>query len=134
MAEPHAMFHFEKLQAWQKAMALADVIYEATRRFPQDERFGLTNQMRRAAVSIASNLAEGTSRHSGPDFAHFIEISAGSLFELVTQSHIANRQQLLPDEQLKGIIGASDELSRMLSGLRHAVASKPRHAEPTKHD
>jgi four helix bundle protein len=126
------MFHFEKLNAWQKAVALADMVYESTRRFPQDERFGLTSQMRRAAVSVASNLAEGTSRHSGADFAHFIEISAGSLFELVTQSHIASRQQLLGDEQLKGILGASDELSRMLSGLRHAVASKPRHAEPTK--
>lgn len=115
------MFHFEKLNAWQKAVALADIIYGATRRFPQDERFGLTSQMRRAAVSVAANLAEGASRHSKCDFAHFIEISAGSLFELLTQSHIAHRQSFMGAETLDLVVSSADELSRMLSGLRSSI-------------
>jgi hypothetical protein len=67
------MFTFEKLDVWQKAIDFADLVYNYTRNFPTDERFGLTNQMRRAAVSISSNIAEGTSRMSQTDFARFIE-------------------------------------------------------------
>jgi four helix bundle protein len=90
------MFHFEKLEVWQKAIEFADLVYSGTRSFPSDERFGLTNQMRRAAaVSISSNLAEGSSRHSKADFARFVEISTGSLFEVVSQAVIAKRQGFL---------------------------------------
>ena len=83
------MFNFEKLDVWQKSIALADLVYALTKAFPADERFGLTNQMRRAAVSISSNIAEGASRSSKPDFRRFIEIAAGSAFELVSQARIA---------------------------------------------
>ena len=69
------MFNFEKLEVWQKAIDFADLVYNYTRNYPTDERFGLTNQMRRAAVSISSNIAEGTSRMSQTDFARFIEIA-----------------------------------------------------------
>src|SRR5947207_289826 len=69
------MFNFEKLDVWQKAIDFADLVYNHTRDFPADERFGLTNQMRRAAVSISSNIAEGTSRMSQTDFARFTEIA-----------------------------------------------------------
>src|ERR1035437_10854283 len=68
------MFNFEKLEVWQEAINFADTVYTLTRTFPDGERFGLTNQMRRAAVSISSNLAEGSSRSSRPDFARFVEI------------------------------------------------------------
>ena len=71
------MFNFEKLETWQKAITFADEVYRITRAFPNDERFGLTNQMRRAAVSISSNIAEGTSRSSRTDYARFVEIAAG---------------------------------------------------------
>ena len=69
------MFNFEKLEVWQKAIDFAELVYTATQTFPADERFGLTNQMRRAAVSIASNIAEGSSRMSKTDFARFPSLS-----------------------------------------------------------
>ena len=82
------MFNFEKLDVWQKSIAFADFIYSETRKFPNEERFGLTNQMRRAAVSISSNIAEGSSRSSKSDFARFVEIATGSVFEIVSQAFI----------------------------------------------
>src|ERR1043166_6277322 len=81
------MFNFEKLDVWQEAINFADLVYELTGAFPSDERFGITNQMRRAAVSISSNIAEGSSRVSRTDFARFVEIATGSLFEVVSQSN-----------------------------------------------
>jgi four helix bundle protein len=74
------MFNFEKLDVWQEAIQFADLVYELTGDFPNDERFGLTNQMRRAAVSISSNLAEGSSRISRIDFSRFVEIATGISF------------------------------------------------------
>jgi four helix bundle protein len=115
------MFHFEKLEVWQKAIDFADLVYVDTRSFPSDERFGLTNQMRRAAVSISSNLAEGSSRHSKPDFARFVEISTGSLFEVVSQAFIAKRQAFLSEHQFADLYRAAEEQSRMQSGLRKAL-------------
>src|SRR6266498_5447496 len=92
------MFNFEKLDVWQKAIDFADLVYNHTRNFPADERFGLTNQMRRAAVSISSNIAEGTSRMSQIDFARFIEIATGSVFEVVSQAFIAKKQSFLTEK------------------------------------
>src|SRR6266705_4306435 len=89
------MFTFEKLDAWQHAIKFANLIYIKTGSFPTDERFGLTNQMRRAAVSISANLAEGSSRSSRADFARFVEISGGSLFEVVSQAFVAKREDFL---------------------------------------
>ena len=86
------MFKFEKLAVWQKAIGFSDLIYSKTKRFPDAERFGLTNQMRRAAVSISSNIAEGAARNSRNDYARFLEIATGSLFEVVSQSFIGQRQ------------------------------------------
>jgi four helix bundle protein len=94
------MFNFEKLETWQKAIAFADLVYEMTRNFPSDERFGLTNQMRRAAVSVSSNIAEGAARNSKNDYARFLEIAAGSLFEVVSQSFIGQRQGFLFEQTL----------------------------------
>src|SRR3954465_5003547 len=115
------MFNFEKLEVWHKATEFADLVYFLTRAFPGDERFGLTNQMRRAAVSISSNIAEGSSRSSKTDFARFIEISTGSLFEVVSQGFIAKRQGFLQDEQFQILYSAAEEQSRMQSGLRKAL-------------
>ena len=115
------MFGFEKLDVWQKAIDFADVVYSTTRGFPADERFGLTNQMRRAAVSISSNIAEGSSRNSRKDFARFIEIATGSLFEVVSQAHIGRNQGFLSAEEFQMIYAASEEQSRMLSGLRRSL-------------
>lgn len=112
------MFNFEKLDVWQKAIAFADDIYRATKSFPSDERFGLTNQMRRAAVSISSNIAEGTSRSSRTDYARFVEIATGSLFEVISQCFIARNQGLLDQQNFARLYAAADDQTRMLSGLR----------------
>jgi len=115
------MFNFEKLDVWQKAIALADVIYSDTRSFPADERFGLTNQMRRSVVSVPSNIAEGSSRSSKNDFARFVEIATGSVFELVSQAFIAQRQAFLAEESFRAIYVDAEEIGRMLSGLRNSL-------------
>ena len=115
------MFNFEKLDVWHKAIDFADLVYALTRTFPSDERFGLTNQMRRASVSISSNIAEGSSRTSKNDFARFIEIATGSVFEVVSQSMISKRQNFLSEEEYKRIYAAAEEQSRMLSGVRKAL-------------
>ena len=117
------MFNFEKLYVWQKAIDFADLVYDYTRYFPADERFGLTNQMPRAAVSVSSNIAEGTSRMSQTDFARFIEIATGSVFEVVSQSFIGRRQGFLTEEAFGMLYSAADEIGRMLSGLRKSLVS-----------
>jgi four helix bundle protein len=114
------MFKFEKLSVWQKSIAFADLVYVATRSFPAEERFGLTNQLRRAATSIASNIAEGSAR-SDPDFTRFLGYAAGSLYEVVTQSYVAKNQGFLPNGQFTQIYTAAEEISRMLSGLRDSL-------------
>ena len=112
------MFNFEKLEVWQKAIEFADNVYRVTKAFPSDERFGLTNQMRRAAVSISSNIAEGTSRNSRIDNARFIEIATGSLFEVVSQAFLSKRLSLLTEEDFQLLYSAAEDQSRMFSGLR----------------
>jgi four helix bundle protein len=115
------MFKFEKLTVWQKAIDFADETYALTRTFPGDERFGLTNQIRRAATSIASNIAEGTARPD-PDFARFLGYAAGSLYEVVTQASIANRRGFMAPEEFARLYGHAEEIGRMLSGLRDSLS------------
>jgi four helix bundle protein len=115
------MFNFEKLETWQKAITFADLVYESSRNFPAEERFGLTNQMRRAAVSISSNIAEGAARNSKNDYARFLEIAAGSLFEVVSQSFIGKRQGFLSEPTFQKLYLAAEEQGKMLSGLRRSV-------------
>jgi four helix bundle protein len=115
------MFNFEKLDVWQKAIDFADLVYNLIRDFPADERFGLTSQMRRAAVSVSSNIAQGTSRISQTDFARFIEIATGSVFEVVSQSFIGRRQGFLTEEGFRALYSSVDEIGRMLSGLRKSL-------------
>src|SRR5207244_13403626 len=117
------MFNFEKLDVWQKAIDFANLVYNETRAFPAEKRFGLTNQMRRAEVSISSNIAEGSSRSSKSDFARFVEIATGSVFEVVSQAFIARRQSCLSEDQFRKIYTDAEELSRMLSGLRKSLLS-----------
>jgi four helix bundle protein len=106
------MFNFEKLDVWQEAIEFADLVYELSGGFPSDERFGLTNQMRRAAVSISSNIAEGSSRASRPDFARFVEIASGSLFEVVSQSTISLRRRLLTRDHYDQIYKAAENRAK----------------------
>src|SRR5437660_11547523 len=118
------MFNFEKLDVCQKAIDFADLVYNQTRQFPSDERFGLTNQMRRAAVSISSNIAEGTSRMSQTDFARFIEIAPDSVFEVISQAFVGRREGFLDEADFRAIYKVAEEVGRMLSGLRKSLTSK----------
>jgi len=115
------MFNFENLDAWQHALEFANGVYRWTRNFPNEERFGLTNQMRRAAVSVSSNLAEGSSRSSRVDFARFVEISTGSLFEVVSQAFVAKRQGLLKPAEFDELYALAERQGRISSGLRNSL-------------
>jgi len=117
------MFPFENLETWQKAIDFADLVYRLTRNFPDEERFGLTSQMRRASVSISSNLAEGSSRFSRDDFARFVEIATGSLFEVVSQPTIGLRQGFLAQAGYDALYAAAETQGKMLSGLRRSLVS-----------
>ena len=109
--------HYSKLIVWQKAMDLTDEIYSITKLLPKDEAFGLVSQMRRAAVSIPSNIAEGHGRVSVKDFKHFLVISQGSAAELETQLLICVRQKYLTEQQIDRSLGLCSEIGRMLSAL-----------------
>ena len=124
------MFRFEKLGVWQKSVDFADRVYEVTRGFPADERYGLTSQLRRAAVSISSNIAEGSGRSSDKDFAHFVQIAYGSVMEVVSQIHIAKRQTMLTEDAFQNLYSQANEISRMLSGLRSSLLRSQRRSQP----
>ena len=115
------MFNFEKLDAWQLAIDFADLTYRISKEFPTDERFGLTSQLRRAAVSVSANLAEGNGRGSTKDFAHFIQIAFGSLMECVSHLTIAQRQRFISDADYREAYGTAERLGRVLSGLRRSI-------------
>ena len=119
------MFGFEKLEVWQKAVEYADFIYRATQSFPPDERFGLTSQLRRSAVSVSSNIAEGSSRASKIDLARFIEIAYGSLLESVSELEIAKRQGFLTGEMFATVYKKAEDVAKMLSGLRRTLKKRP---------
>src|SRR5947209_1337929 len=115
------MFNFEKLTTWHEAINFADLVYSMTRKSPDEGRFGLTNQMRRAAVSISSNIAEGSSRSSRVDYARFVEIASGSLYEVVSQAIIGRNQGYLCEAEYHSLYEAAEKQSRLLSGSRKSL-------------
>jgi four helix bundle protein len=113
---------FRDLIAWQKGMELAKVVYTATQKMPESERFGLTNQIRRAVVSIASNIAEGHARQSRADYLKFLRIARGSLAELMTQIELALSLRMLPPNiALQAML---EEEDRILQGLIRSLERK----------
>ncbi len=102
---------------WQKAMVWTENVYLATRLFPNDERFGLTSQLQRSAVSVPSNIAEGWGRNTKPEYRQFLRYARGSLFEAQTQAELASRLGYITPETCKALQDAGDEISRMLLGL-----------------
>jgi four helix bundle protein len=114
------MFNFERLEVWEKSVAFAGLVYRITRRFPPEERFGLTNQIRRAAASISANLAEGSSRPPA-DFSRFIGYAAGSTYEVVTEAIVARNEGFLGEKDYEQLYRDADEISRMLTGLRKSL-------------
>lgn len=111
------IFGFEKLKVWQKARQLSVVIYRLTATYPSEEKFGLISQMRRCSVSIASNIAEGSGRHSPKDKARFTEIAYSSELELLNQAIVSNDLEYMKEQSLIEIRQAISEITAMLDGL-----------------
>lgn len=108
---------YKDIIAWQKAMDLVEAIYRVSGGLPAEERFGLTAQIRRAAVSVPSNIAEGYSRPGRADYIRFLNIARGSANEIETQLLIAERLGFVKREKLTGIIDLVQEVQRILKGL-----------------
>ncbi|QDV43222.1 hypothetical protein Enr13x_30770 [Stieleria neptunia] len=105
-------------------MALVESIYQCTNTFPSEEKFGLLSQMRRCAVSIPSNIAEGAAKSSAADYSRFLTIAIGSLSELDTQLELSKRLQFLNDAAFESLDSQLGSISRMLIGLRRSIRSK----------
>jgi len=108
---------YTDLEVWQECRKLANHIYECTKSFPKEEQFGLTNQIRRAAVSVSSNIAEGCGRQTAKDTIHFLHISRGSLYELETQCFIALDQKYISKEQFDASYSLTQSRKRLLNGF-----------------
>ncbi|HST92425.1 MAG TPA: four helix bundle protein [Brevundimonas sp.] len=123
-----AVRSYRDLLVWQKAMEIAVATYELSRRYPRDELFGLTSQSRRAAASVAANIAEGYGRSSRGSYAHFLRIAQGSLKELETHLILAERVGVAPPSSTSGLLSNADELGRMFRALISKL-EKPAHAD-----
>ena len=115
---------YRDLVVWQQAMDVAVETYRLTSSFPKEEMFGLTSQMRRAAVSIASNIAEGKGRKSKNEFSHFLGIALGSKSELETQLILSERVNLLKATDTEQIKKSLDDIGKMLTALRRKIGSQ----------
>ena len=125
MEEPQRQTkNFRDLIIWQRGVLLAEQVYQKTEGFPKAELYGLVSQMRRAAVSIPSNIAEGAERDSVKEFIHFLHIAKGSAAELRTQIYIAEKIGILHSQITKPLISETKELSAMLHGLINSKTTK----------
>ena len=115
---------YRDLIAWQKAMALVTEVYQVTRTFPKDELYGLTSQLRRSAVSVPSNLAEGHGRNSRKEFHQFVGQARGSLVEVETQLEIAMNLGYLRKDVAVALLDKASEVGRVVNGLRDWSASR----------
>jgi len=119
MEKPH-----KRLQVWQQSMDLVIEVYRIKEKFPSKEIYGLTNQIRRAAVSVPSNIAEGAARQTKKGFINFLHIAQGSLSELDTQLELANRLQYLNDKARNSLDSQMEQIDKMITGLiRHLSKS-----------
>ncbi len=114
---------FRDLIVWQKAVQLVTVLYQATKAFPKEELYGLVSQMRRCAVSIPSNIAEGYGRNSTADYLRFLQVAVGSVYELQTQLEISKNLAYVHPADYDGLDDSSREIERMLTSLIKRVRS-----------
>jgi four helix bundle protein len=122
---------YRDLLVWQKSISLAKTIYKLTVEFPPEEKFGLISQMRRAAVSVPSNIAEGQARNTTGEFIQFISHAEGSLAELDTQLILAVELGFATADKIKSCANSIDELRRMLNGLRRVISGQKPAASKT---
>jgi len=116
--------NYRDLVAWQRAMDLVEAVYSLAKRFPQEEIYGLTSQVRRAVVSVPSNIAEGEGRNSPNDFARFLAIALGSLREVETQLFIAVRLKYLTNDEINEAINLCEETGRIINGLKRNLQQR----------
>jgi len=116
------MKNFKKLKVWEKGMGIVVMTYQITGNLPVTERFGLVSQMNRAAVSVSSNIAEGSSRDSVKDFRHFLRIALGSCFELETQLLIVERLEFLTSPIVEGGKTELDQEQKMIMSLMNKIS------------
>jgi len=117
-------FSFEKLNVWVDSKELIKLIYLTTKTFPNEEKFGLTNQLRRASISVASNLAEGTSRTTNKDKAHFTTIAFSSLMEVLNQTIIAQELHFIEEVDYRTIRTEIEKIANKLNALRKSQLNK----------
>jgi four helix bundle protein len=115
------MHQFKNLEIWKRSRYFCSKIYAVTSNFPDNEKFGITNQLRRASVSIPSNIAEGSSRASNKDFLRFLEIAIGSAYEIETQLLISNDLDFLEFDTLKILLYELEEIVKMISKFRSTL-------------
>ena len=120
-----AVKSFRELVVWQKSMDFVEEIYKLSKALPKDELYGLTNQLRRASVSIPSNIAEGNSRHTSQDYIRFLAIAKGSKSEVDTQLEICTRLGYLSNEQTKYAFELSSEIGKMLNSIIQKLTPNP---------
>ena len=113
--------NYSELIAWQKAMDLVERVYACTKSFPREELYALTNQLRRAVVSIPSNVAEGQGRRSTNEFLRYLSIAHGSLREVETQVLIAARLKYLAEGETSDLMGLASEVGRLINGLSNSL-------------
>jgi four helix bundle protein len=118
----HAIHSYRDLVVWQKSMDLVEHVYRASQTFPAAERFGLTAQLRRAAISIPANIAEGHGRTTRGEYANQLSVARGSLKEVETLCDIARRLGLIAQEVSETLFSLCDEISKMLTALKRALA------------
>ena|ERR1035437_9096254 len=111
------MSNFKDLVVWQKSIHMVKIIYDYTKSFPKDEQYGLTSQIRRCAVSIPSNIAEGYGRYQTQDYIRFLQIARGSLFELETQVEIAALLEYIKGNDLKILTELTNEIEKMINSM-----------------
>ena len=115
---------YRDLEVWKKSIDLVEQIYRASNNFAPDERFGLTSQVRRASVSVPSNIAEGAARTGTGEYLQGLSVASGSLAEVETQIIIANRLEMLSLAETEALLEQADEISRMLGGLKRSLQSR----------
>lgn len=127
MPESTKVKHYKELKIWQKGMVLAQSVYRLTAKFPVDERFGLTSQMRRAAVSVPSNIAEGQARQGTREFLQFLSHTSGSLAELETQVLLSMELGYCGESDTTSIVGEITEMQKMVAAIRGKLAGFSSH-------
>jgi len=116
------MHKLENILVWEKSLFLAERVYQLTANFPDTEKFGLTSQIRRAAVSISSNIAEGAGRNSNKEFKHFLGIANGSSYEVLTQIILSNKLKYINDGEKEELMELINEVQKMIFGFKKQLS------------